>query len=353
MKVAIVGPIPPPNGGMAMQTQQLIRLLEKAGLEVTHIATNSPYRPDFIANIPVVRALFRLVRYFFTLLNSLKNVQIIHLMANSGWSFYLFAMPVIYIASWNKVPVIMNYRGGLAAEFFDRDWRWIKGAVQRVDKIIVPSGFLKGVFAQYGVNSTIIPNIVDLSIFDYHPVQLNKESLHIVITRNLEAIYDNKTAIEGFALFAKNAPQSRLSIAGSGELEDELKALVATLGISDKVSFVGRLSREDIAALYQSADILLNTSLVDNTPNSIIEALACGLVVVSSDVGGIPYLVTDNQHAYLMPPQSKKWVAKRLNSVIEQPDVARRIARNGYGKVSAFTPNVVITKLISLYQESI
>jgi len=350
MKVAIVGPIPPPNGGMAMQTKQLIRLLGDAGLDVNHIATNSPYQPAFIAHIPIVRALFRLCCYIVTLLTCLRKMSVIHLMANSGWSFYLFSMPVIYIASWYKVPLIMNYRGGLADDFFAKDWRWIKGAMARIDQVIVPSGFLKQVFLRYGVESTIVPNMVDLSVFDFQQVRLDKNNLHIVVTRNLEAIYDNKTAIEGFALFAKQAPHARLSIAGSGEQATELVALVERLHLNNKVTFVGRLDRPEIAELYQNADILLNTSLVDNTPNSLIEALACGLVVVSSNVGGIPYLVTDQQHAFLVPPQSSTSVAQSLQLVIEQPEHARDIALNGHKMVTQFTPQVVIPQLIDIYR---
>lgn len=351
MKIAIVGPIPPPNGGMAMQTKQLIRLVSEAGCDVTLIATNSDYRPAVIGRVPVIRALFRLCCYFFTLMRKVKNFKVVHLMANSGWSFYLFAVPVIYIASWYKVPVVMNYRGGLAAEFFAKDWRWISGAIERVDKVIVPSEFLRNIFGKYGVSTTVVPNIVDLDIFDFHQPKLDEDNLHVVVTRNLEMIYDNKTAIEGFSLFAQQYPNARLSIAGSGEEESELKDLVASLSLQEKVSFVGRLERNDIAKLYDSADIMLNTSLVDNTPNSIIEALACGLVVVSSDVGGIPFLVSHQQHAYLVPPSSSRCVAKQLIEVMEQRNRARSVALNGHNMVTRFTPGVVIPQLMDLYQE--
>lgn len=350
MRIAIVGPIPPPNGGMAMQTKQLIRLMDEAGFDVTHIATNGAYRPAVIGRIPVVRALFRLCGYLFTLLRSLKSFDVIHLMANSGWSFYLFVMPVIYIASWYKVPVVMNYRGGLADEFFAKDWRWIKGAITRVKKVIVPSDFLKQIFEKYDVVTTIVPNIVDLTIFDVHQPALNDDSLHVVVTRNLELIYDNKTAIEGFALFSKQYPNATMSIAGTGEQRSELEHQVASLDLNERIHFLGRLERNEMAKLYSSADILLNTSLVDNTPNSIIEALACGLVVVSSDVGGIPCLVSDNKHAFLIPPSAPQRVADKLIEVLLNKKTAQEIALNGHNMVTRFTPEVVIPQLITIYQ---
>lgn len=351
MKVTIIGPIPPPNGGMAMQTQQLINLLRQSHIAVNHIATNSPYKPSIIKHIPVLRALFRLFYYLYTLVKELKGASVIHLMANSGWSFYLFAMPVIYIASWYRIPVMMNYRGGLADEFFSKDWHWIKGALARVDKVIVPSKYLQLIFEKFGIEATVVSNIVDLSVFDFQSASLNDEKLHIVVTRNLEEIYDNGTAIEGFALFAKKYPNAILSVAGTGEQEASLKQLVAELGLTSQVNFVGRLERNQIAALYQKADILLNTSLVDNTPNSIIEALACGLVVVSSDVGGIPYLVTNKQHAFLTSPRSAIGIANQLNYVMDNKKEALEVAKNGHHMVSKFTPEFVIPQLLNLYQE--
>jgi len=351
VRVALIGPTPPPNGGMAMQTQQLHRLLTSDDHEVELIATNAAYRPHFVAKIPVVRALFRLCAYLFYLIANLKRFDIIHLMANSGWSFYLFAMPVIYIANWHKVPVVMNYRGGLADEFFTKDWRWIKGAINTVDKIIVPSGFLQEVFAKFEVNTTVVPNIVDLSVFDFHVPTLQSDSLHVVVTRNLEQIYDNKTAIEGFALFHQHHPNARLSIAGTGEQEGMLKQLVKQLDLQHSVRFLGRLDRNEIAQLYRQADILLNTSLVDNTPNSIIEALACGLVVISSDVGGIPYLVKHQQHALLVPPRCPSAVAQQLNAAIESVQASLTIARQGHNMVIEFTPEIVIPLLTNIYRE--
>jgi len=351
MNIAIIGPTPPPNGGMAMQTQQLIRLVSDAGMSVTPIMTNGAYRPALVGGVPVLRAVFRLCCYFTTLMVQLRGVKVIHLMANSGWSFYLFSMPVIYIASWYKIPVVMNYRGGLAGDFFSGHWRWIKRSIARVDKIIVPSEFLRQVFQRYDVASTVVPNIIDLAVFEFHQVRLDPESLHIVVTRNLELIYDNETAIKGFSLFVKAHPNARLSIAGSGEQDKQLQKLVNQLDLNDKITFVGRLERNDIANLYRSADILLNTSLVDNTPNSIIEALACGLVVVSSDVGGIPHLVTDQKHAYLVPPSSSERVAQQLSYVLDKKELARNVALSGHQMVRQFTPQIVIPKLLDIYRE--
>ena len=225
MKIALIGPAPPPNGGMAMQTRQLQQLLTNAGHQVSLIVTNAQYRPQIIGRIPMLRALFRLLPYLWHLIKELKHYQVIHLMANSGWSFYLFVMPVVYIAAFYKVPVIMNYRGGEAERFFARSWPLIQGAMQRVNKVIVPSGFLQAIFKKYDIEVQVVPNIIDLSVFDFVKPSFHSKALHLVITRNLEAIYDNATAIKAFANFVTKYPLSHLTIAGTGIEEIALKNL--------------------------------------------------------------------------------------------------------------------------------
>ena len=353
MNIAVIGPIPPPSGGMAMQTEQLCRLLEQAGHEVTAIATNSAYRPQWIGRVFMLRALFRLFHYCLLLLSQLKKQQVVHLMANSGWSFYLFAMPAIYIASWYKVPVIVNYRGGNAKPFFAKSWPYIKGAFHRVDAIIVPSEFLRQIFSQYDLPSQVVPNIVDLSIFDYQEPDLSVGCLHLVVTRNLELIYDNATAIKAFALFCNNHPNTKLTIAGSGSELTALEQLTIQLEVSDKVNFVGRLSRSEIAKLYQSSDILLNTSIVDNTPNSIIEALACGVIVITSNVGGIPFLVKDGCQALLVPPEQPTAIAQKLALVIADLKLSLKLAQGGREMVQQFSPLEVIPLLEQIYHKVI
>jgi len=349
MKIAVIGPTPPPSGGMAMQTQQLCRLLKEAGHDVTAIVTNAAYRPRWVGRIFMLRAVFRLFHYCWRLFSQLKQQQVVHVMANSGWSFYLFAMPAIYIANWYKIPVIVNYRGGAASSFFEKSWPYIKGAFSRVNTIIVPSEFLREIFSQYQLDSQVIPNIVDLSIFNYHEPDFSVGPLHLVVTRNLEQIYDNATAIKAFALFCKTHPDAKLTIAGSGSEQEALEQLAADLMIENKICFAGRLTRIEISELYQSADIMINTSIVDNTPNSIIEALACGVVVISSNVGGIPHLVKDGHQALLVEPQQPKLIAQKLALVIADPQLSCRLATKGHKMVREFSPSQVIPALEGVY----
>lgn len=103
--------------------------------------------------------------------------------------------------------------------FFRESWFWVRPSLDITDMIIVPSGFLEAVFGQRGYTVTIVPNIIDLSRFAARAPEDRRgcnDFPHIVVTRNLEAIYDNATAIRAFASVKENYPNARLTVAGAG-----------------------------------------------------------------------------------------------------------------------------------------
>ncbi len=307
ISIGLIGPLPPPSGGMANQTRQLASLLKEAGVRVELIQANAPYVPAWIGHVPIVRAVFRLLPYLLRLWATAGRVDLFHVMANSGWAWHLFAAPAIWIAAWRGVPVIVNYRGGEAPDFFRRQFRWVRPTLARAALIIVPSGFLRKVFLERGFEAAIVPNIIDLNRF--RPVTPPAYPPHVIVTRNLEDLYDIPTAIRAFSRIRSIFPQARMTIAGSGPRRGDLEALCQSLGLIAAVTFTGRLDNEQIAGLYQQAHLMLNASLADNFPISILEAMASGVPVVTTNVGGIPYLVRDGVTGILVPPRNPEAMA--------------------------------------------
>ena len=187
LKIALIGPLPPPSGGMANQTWQLATLLKQEGINVELVPVNAPYRPRCVGHIKGLRAVFRLLPYLFHLWRAAGRVDLFHIMANSGWSWHLFAAPAVWTAKLRGKAVLVNYRGGEADDFFTRAFAWVQPTLKRVNIIIVPSGFLEKVFANRGFITRIVPNIVDLSRFmPNHTRKQNLLAPHIVVARNLE-----------------------------------------------------------------------------------------------------------------------------------------------------------------------
>lgn len=347
--LCIVGPLPPPSGGMANQCEQLLRLLRAEGVEAVLVRNNEPYRPAWVGGIPVLRAFFRLVPYLFALWRAAGRVQVMHILANSGWAWHLFAAPAVWIGRLRGAQVIVNYRGGEADDFFASAPRHVLATLRLASARVTPSAFLQRVFARYGLDTTIVPNIIDLSRFAPSPPRAFGDAPHLVVTRNLEPIYDIPTAIQAFALVRHSFPGARLTVAGSGPELNALQKLVVELELGDAVSFAGRIDNAQIPQLYAAADCMINPSTVDNMPISILEALASGVPVVSTNAGGIPDMVEDGVSALLVPIGDSAAMAAAISNVLADAELRASMRRAGIETAAGYAWPVVREQWFELY----
>lgn len=336
-RIALVGPLPPPSGGMASQLQQLHAFLGGDGHAVELVQTNAPYRPAWIGGLRGVRAAARLLPYLLALWRAAGRCQLMHVLANSGWAWRLFAVPAIRIARARGVPVIVNYHGGGAEAFFRRAGEADLAHLRAADAVVVPSDYLREVFARFGVDAVVVPNVIDTERFRPRPESREAGLFHVVVTRNLEPVYDNATALAAFALAAPRLGACLLTIAGSGPERTRLEALAGELGVADRVRFTGRIDNAAMPALYQGASVMVNPSRVDNQPVSILEAFACGVPVVSTNVGGVPRVAEDGRTALLVPAGEPQAMADALVRLANEDGLAARLAEAGLAESRRYT----------------
>lgn len=355
LHIALIGPLPPPSGGMANQTRQLAHLLEQEGLAVDLVQVNPPYRPQWAGRLPGIRAVFRLLPYLARLWHTTRYADITHIMANSGWAWHLFAAPALIISRLQGVPVIINYRGGNAGAFLQRQARIVLPIMRQAKTIAVPSRFLAELFERYDLPVMIVPNIIDLDRFKAtadltlrKPVSAGP---HLIVTRNLEALYDISTALNAFQQIHRQWPNARLTIAGSGPERQNLEIQAAQLRLADAVTFSGRLELQAMTELYASAHIMLNPSRVDNMPNSVLEAWASGVAVVSTAVGGVPYLVGNGEDAILVPPGDPAAMAFAVTTLLGEPEKMEKLVHSGRSSAERFSWRQVKPLWLSIYQE--
>lgn len=350
LRVALVGPLPPPAGGMANQTRQLAELLSGVGARVDLVQTNAAYQPAWLGRVKGVRALARLLPYLARLWRSCGRNDVMHLMANSGWSWHLFAAPAIWTARLRGLPVVVNYRGGEAGPFLAQSARVVQASMRCAAALVVPSGFLQQVFARHGMAAEIVPNIVDLQRFRPADAPPAADDVQIMVARNLEALYDNSTALRAFAQVLRQEPHARLVIAGTGPEEAALRRLADELGVAARVDFAGRLDREVMAQRLRHCRVALNPSRVDNMPNSVLEALASGVPVVSTNVGGVPYIVQDGRTALLVAAGDADGMAQALLRLLQDRALANQLAQAGLQEVQRYTWPRVAPLLAQVYQ---
>lgn len=145
-------------------------------------------------------------------------------------------------------------------------------------------------------------------------------------------------------------PETRLCIAGDGPLQDDLAAQIERLGLGERVRLLGR--RSDVERLLSAADVFCQPSLYEAFPLAVIEAMAMGLPVVSTRVGGIPELVLHEETGYLVPSRSPEALSEKLAALIAEPERRQRMGQAGRARaLSQFTLAQMTTSFENLYWE--
>jgi glycosyltransferase involved in cell wall biosynthesis len=147
----------------------------------------------------------------------------------------------------------------------------------------------------------------------------NNQTIEIFSNRGYFPVYDNDTLVRGFALaYAKN-PTIRLTLKGDGPLEQSVQNLVASLGLSEVITFKKKTAYSEVPDDYRSAHIFLTTSISDGTPVSLLEAMASGLPCIATNVGGIPEWIENKKTGILIPQKSPEQVAQAILLLAADP----------------------------------
>ena len=346
--IALVAPVPPPNGGMSMQAQKLRDRLGAEGLCVIFIPTNPDF-PGFLkwcAGIPGVRTFVRFWIYLPHLFG-IRHADVVHVFASSHLYFFISVVPALVIGKVFGKRVIVNYRGGEAESFFNSWGRFAKPFFRFADEVVVPSEFLQDVFRRkLSLETEILPNIADTEVFTYR--ERDEFRPILVVARQLEPIYGHETILKAFTRIQETFPEASLQIAGSGSCYETLVSRVEALGLSG-VDFLGTLSHRQLAEVYQSCDIMLNASTADNFPGALIEAFLCGLPIVTTDAGGIPLMVEDQVNGLLVKPGDDQALAEAVTHLVRSPQHGRQIAENGRRYAQAYQWSEIRRKIFRYY----
>jgi glycosyltransferase involved in cell wall biosynthesis len=328
VRVLLVAPSLAILGGQAVQADLLLHNLRAEGVDAKLLPINPvPWGPlNYLTRVKYIRTLIVSIFYVASLLFRVWRYDVIHIFSASYFSFILAPTPALLIAKLYRKKTILNYRSGEAEDHFTRWGKSIFWIIRLADKIIVPSGYLVEVFGRFGFHAESIFNISDFDAFQYRERRV--VTPHILVARNLEPLYDIETSIRAYAVIKSKYSAATLTITGYGSDERRLKSLVRDLNIQD-VTFTGRVERTQMPTLFHQADIFLNSSVIDNMPVALIEAFYAGLPVVTTDAGGIPYIVRDRENGLLAPMRDVDALAAALGEAIDNADLRQKIIEGG------------------------
>jgi L-malate glycosyltransferase len=347
LRVVLVAPTLDILGGQAVQAHALAEALRQDGYEVTFLPVNPkfPTGLQWLRRYPYVRTLLNQVLYLPSLAR-LRRADVVHIFSASYWSFLLAPLPAILAARVLGKRIILHYHSGEAEDHLARWSSLVHPWLRLVNDIVVPSDYLRKVFARHGYRTRVIRNVVDTSCFRYR--ERIPPRPRLLSTRNLEPYYQVENTIRAFALLKTLFPDAILTIVGSGSQAEELRHMVSMLGL-EGVRFVGAVRPSLLPALYDAADIFVNSSVVDNQPVSVLEALASGLLVVTTGPGDIAAMVRDGDTGLLVPPGDPAAMAKAVTGLLDDPDRARLMARRAKGEIDRYTWTAVRNEWAAVY----
>ena len=336
-------------GGQAVQAARLIRHLKnEPSLEVAFLPIN-PRLPGVLRklqSIKYVRTVTTSILYILNLLREVRKYDVIHIFSASYLSFLIAPTPAILVSKLYGKKALLNYHSGEAEDHLRRWPRSTKSMLKRVDKIVVPSEYLVRVFAKFGYEAVAIFNIIDLDQFEYR----ERPTLRPVFlsNRNLEAHYGVDDLLRAFAHIQREIPDAVLTVVGDGSQRNALESLATALHLAN-TKFTGRVEHDEINRHYSAGDIYLNASKVDNQPLSILEAFACGLPVVTTNAGGIPYIVTDEITGFLVPVGDSEALAARALDLLTHQNVAAPMIASARAECTRYEWSVVCPQWTNVY----
>ncbi|MBV9925936.1 MAG: glycosyltransferase family 4 protein [Acidobacteria bacterium] len=337
-------------GGQSRQSAMLReRLREESSVEVTFLPVNPrlPGPLGRLQEVKYVRTVLTTLLYWAKLLLAAPRCDVLHVYSASYYSYLLSAAPALLVGKLYGKKTILNYHSGEAEDHL-RNWRTALPTMRLADAFAVPSGYLVDVFARFGLRARAIHNIIELDHFRFR----ERAPLRPVFltSRLLEPLYNVGCVLRAFALIQQRYPEASLKVAADGWQRPELEELARTLGLRN-TEFVGAVPFERMPDVYDAADVYLTATNLDNMPGSIVECLACGLPVVTTDAGGIPYIVTHEETCLMVGLNDHEAMAAAALRLLEDPELVRAIARNGREHCRRFSWSLVQGEWLRLYHE--
>jgi glycosyltransferase involved in cell wall biosynthesis len=255
-----------------------------------------------------------------------RNYDIGQIDIFSGRAF-LWAEAASLLMSLARKPQVMTLHGGDLPSFARRFPRRVRRLLNRAQIVTAPSAYLQERLSAFHPGIRVIPNAINRSRYPYRLRDRLRPCL--VWLRAFHHIYNPGMAVQVTALLREQFPDVHLTMIGPDKGDGSLhhtQQLIRRLSLEERVTVIKGVPRTEVPGWLDQVDIFLNTAFVDSTPVSVAEAKACGLCIVSTNVGGLPYLLQDGCDALLVPPGDPAAMAAAVARLLREPAFAGRLS---------------------------
>jgi len=306
--------------GTINPSEKLVARLEAAGYITLHASSykNLVYRFLHIVTLTVV-----------------KRYDIIHIDVFSGKALW-FALFSCMVARWRNKRIILSLHGGKLPVVFKRKQKRIEFLFKQTS-LVSPSLYLKEFFNSKGFLVQYIPNSIDLSSFPYtwHPSSLQAQKM--IWVRAFAEIYRPTLAIEIVAQILKKYSGATLTMIGPpGDWSSQTEEFIKKYGLSQQVFILKPVNNSELKNYLSTHSVFLNTTRYESFGMGVLEAMACGIPVVSASVGEIPYLWSNRVTAMLVSDDSAVSFSQAIEQLFDEQDLAKNISVNARREAEKF-----------------
>jgi glycosyltransferase involved in cell wall biosynthesis len=231
--------------------------------------------------------------------------------------------------------------------------RWRRDfSYRRVHRIIVPSQYLRGILVEHwglpAERVNVIHNAFEVGSSAAAPVSVDLPVKHRIIT---VCRLTGWKGIDGLIQVLAELPDTGLVVVGDGPLGDELRTLARTLGVHERVRFVGTVPKVQVPGYLKACDVFVLNSTYEGLPHVLLEALAAGLPVIATDVGGSGEVVEHESNGLLIPPRDPLALRHALLRILDNPEERTRMAQQGQRTLARFSPQRMIEQTEALIND--
>lgn len=284
--------------------------------------------------------LFRLFSMLWAIIKYRNAIEYVLIDTYSTVNFYYtyfssflcraFKIKYIPILHGGNLPARLDSSPKVSNQIFNNSYR-----------NIAPSNYLKSKFEKRGFSTTYIPNVIEIK--NYKFLERGISTPKLLYVRAFASIYNPEMAIRVLNKILEKHPKASLCMIGpvKDASFENCKTLAKELNIEDKVEFTGKLSKSAWHIKAEEFNVFINTTNIDNTPVSVIEAMALGLPVVSTNVGGVPYLINDKHNGLLVDKGNVKQMVEAINLLRTNNELKSKLVKNARLQVEEFDWEVV------------
>jgi glycosyltransferase involved in cell wall biosynthesis len=246
-----------------------------------------------------------------------------------------FAFILGLLAHLFRKPYILFLHGGNLPERFNKSPQKVKWLFGRAQCIIAPSYYLADFFNKKGFQVQVIPNIIPL--LDYPYKERKSIRPRILALRGFGTPYNPLMTLKAIHLLKDQVQDLKLLMLGNTEEYHyaAVRQFIQDHQLENIVEVRSKMPKKDWIALSKEYDIMVSNPMIDNTPVSLLEGMALGMCVVSTKVGGVPYLVSEKECA-LVDSDDATGLSQAILKILQDEDYAQQLSENGRRKAEAF-----------------